>query len=162
MTEDFVAREDIADLAARWTDALNWRHVDVFLRLWADDATWTTSEPYPMQADGSDAIFAKFNELYKNDSAFYQTLHSGVIDLAADRSRALARWSFTELAKPAGSDVGSRRRGIYVDQIVNTERGWLFSRRDCFYVYVERSLRGDWYPLPASEETAAQGTPPVP
>ncbi len=150
--EELVAREEIRNLTARWTDAVVWQDFGTFGSLWTKDAVWTISEPISMQVEGVDRIVAKLRELLTREKAFFQALHEGVIDLKGDH--ASARWGVTEFGQPDALDQGYFNHAVYQDELIKTTDGWKFIRRDYQYIYVDASLlRGEWY-SPGKVKTA--------
>ncbi len=147
--DEVIARESIRDAESRWTDAVNRRDYDTFRGLWAEDAVWTIGAPFPMQVSGAVAIVAKLLELLTYDTAFFQSLHEGVIDVAPDRKTARARYGVTEYGRPGdGVERGYYNHAQYHDQLVATPEGWKFKRRDYLYVYVDSTpLRGQWFSM---------------
>lgn len=75
--EELIAREEIRDLTARWTDAVNRRDYDTFRGLWAKDAVWTISEPLSMYVHGIDSIVAKLQELLAREQGFFRRCTRG-------------------------------------------------------------------------------------
>ena len=83
---------DIRGLAARFSDAVNRRDPDAFGDLFADDGAWEIGEPFPSRAAGRQDVTTMFKNLWAPWDFFFQMTHSGVIDVAADRQTATARW----------------------------------------------------------------------
>jgi ketosteroid isomerase-like protein len=54
-------RTAIAELVARFDDAVNRRDVKEFASLWHKDALWEVGEPMPMQVQGADATVQKMD-----------------------------------------------------------------------------------------------------
>jgi hypothetical protein len=142
--EELIAREEIRQVTALWTDTVIWRNYDMFQSLWTENATWTIGKPFPMQVEGITNIVSKLKELLTLEKAFFQALHEGVI--IVDGDRASARWGVTEFGRPDVPDQGYFNHAFYEDQLTKTASGWKFARRDYQYIYVDSSLlNGEWY-----------------
>src|SRR5579862_4729670 len=71
---------------------------DAFGDLFADDGVWEIGEPFPSRAAGRQNVTTMFKNLGAPWDFFFQMTHSGVIDVAADRQTATARWEIQEIA----------------------------------------------------------------
>lgn len=137
----------INELTAKWTDSVNWRNYDRFRSTWTEDAVWTISVPFAMHVEGVDPIVAKLRDLLTFETAFFQALHVGTVEISGDS--ATARWGMTEFGRPNTPGQGYFNHAVYSDKLKRTSAGWKFERRDYFYVYVDDSLlKGKWFNLP--------------
>jgi ketosteroid isomerase-like protein len=97
--ERFAIDADIRDPTARFSDAVNRRDFNAFGDLFADDGAWEIGEPFPSRAAGRQNVTTMFKNLWAPWDFFFQMTHSGVIDVAADRQTATARWEIQEIAR---------------------------------------------------------------
>ena len=58
--ERVVAEADIRNLAAQFSDAVNYNDPDAFSTLWGDNSVWEIGEPYLSRAIGRAEIVAHF------------------------------------------------------------------------------------------------------
>jgi uncharacterized protein (TIGR02246 family) len=141
---------DIRDLAARFSDAVNRRDPGAFGDLFADDGAWEIGEPFPSRAAGRQNVTTMFKSLWATWDFFFQMTHSGVIDVAADRQRATARWEIQELARTPDGSRSYDNVAMYYDRLVRTPDGsWRFAERRYRYVWVSSAdLGGRSIPRP--------------
>jgi hypothetical protein len=81
---------------------------------------------------------------------FFQMPHSGVIDVAADRQTATARWEIQEIARTPDGSQSYDNVAMYYDRLVRTPDGsWRFAERRYHYVWVSSAdLGGRSIPRP--------------
>ena len=141
---------DIRDVAARFSDAVNRRDPDAFGDLFADDGAWEIGEPFPGRAAGRENVITMFKNLRAPWDFFFQMTHSGVIDVAADRQTATARWEIQEMARTPDGSQSYNNVAMYYDRLVRTAHGsWRFAERRYHYVWVSSAdLGGRSIPRP--------------
>jgi uncharacterized protein (TIGR02246 family) len=141
---------EIRDLAARFSDAVNRRDPDAFGDLFADDGVWEIGEPFASRAAGRQNVTTMFKNLWAPWDFFFQMTHSGVIDVAADRQTATARWEIQEIARTPDGSQSYDNVAMYYDRLVRTPDGsWRFAERRYHYVWVSSAdLGGRSIPRP--------------
>ena len=141
---------EIRDLAARFSDAVNRRDPDAFGDLFADDGVWEIGEPFPRRVAGRQNVITMFKNLRAPWDFFFQMTHSGVIDVAADRQTATARWEIQEMARTPDGSQSYNNVAMYYDRLVRTaDSSWRFAERRYHYVWVSSAdLGGRSIPRP--------------
>ncbi|MET1047902.1 MAG: nuclear transport factor 2 family protein [Hyphomicrobium sp.] len=142
MTADMETRlravEDeaaIFRLAAHFSDVINERDVEAFVRLWANEGTvWQIGAPFPATAEGKDSIKVLLESLFKIERYFMQMTHTGVVTL--DGNRATARFVMREHGRGDGSYYDNL--AVYNDELAREEEGWRFVKRVYSYRFVNR------------------------
>ena len=134
---------EIRDHAARFSDAVNRRDPDAFSDLFADDGVWEIGEPFPSRAAGRQNVMTMFTNLRAPWDFFFQMTHSGVIDVAADRQTATARWEIQEMARTPDGSQSYDNVAMYHDRLVRTpDSSWRFAERRYHYVWVSSADLG--------------------
>jgi hypothetical protein len=95
--ERVVAEAEIRNLAAQFSDAVNYNDSDTFSALWDVESVWEIGEPYVSRANGRAEIVALLRRLRQSWAFFVQLTHSGVIEFQT-ANVATARWSVREVA----------------------------------------------------------------
>ena len=94
--ERVIAEADIRNLAAQFSDAVNYNNPDAFSVLWGPVSVWEIGEPYVSRASGREEIVALFRRLRQSWAFFVQLTHSGVIEFqtanAAQPGGRFERW----------------------------------------------------------------------
>ncbi len=135
MTED---RLDIADLVARFDDAVNRRDTDEFAALWSPNAVWEIGEPMPMRVEGAPTIVETWKGMIAHTTWLFRGSFAGVVTLEGNRAR--GRWPCVETGTFAATadtpERGYDNRAIYDDLYVREDGGWLFSHRRYVYLWL--------------------------
>jgi hypothetical protein len=144
-----VAEAEIRNLAAQFSDAVNYNDPDAFSALWAADSVWEIGEPYVSQANGRAEILALLRRLRQSWDFFVQLTHSGVIEFQTTNV-ATGRWSVREVARSPDGAQSYDNLGTYVDCLESAEGVWRFASRSYQYIWLsETPLLGRSFPLPA-------------
>jgi ketosteroid isomerase-like protein len=147
--ERVVAEAEIRNLAAQFSDAVNYNDPDAFSALWTADSVWEIGEPYVRRANGRTEIVALLRRLRQQWAFFVQLTHSGVIEFAGG-DVATARWSVREVARSPDGAQSYDNLGTYVDSVERPESVWRFAFRSYQYIWLsETPLLGRSFPLPA-------------
>jgi hypothetical protein len=147
--ERVVAEAEIRNLAAQFSDAVNYNDPDTFSALWAADAVWEIGEPYVSRANGRAEIVALLRRLRQSWAFFVQLTHSGVIEFQT-ANVATARWSVREVARSPDCAQSYDNLGTYVDSVETSNGVWRFVSRSYQYIWLsEAPLLGRSFPLPA-------------
>ena len=147
--ERVVAEAEIRNLAAQFSDAVNYNDPDAFSALWAADSVWEIGEPYVSRANGRAEIVALLRRLRQSWAFFVQLTHSGVIEFQT-ANVATARWSVREVARSPDRTQSYDNLAIYEDCLKNAEGVWRFVSRSYHYIWLsETPLLGRSFPLPA-------------
>jgi hypothetical protein len=113
----------IRSLAAAYSDAVNRRDHEGMA---------------PVQ--GIEKITKRYRRLQSERDFLCQMIHSGIVEVTGDR--ATARWWFSELKKPVGSEDWLYMIGVYQDDAVRLDIGWRFAKRSQTTI-LDQSLPGD-------------------
>lgn len=137
----------IRALTARFTDAVNRRHPAELAALFEEEGVWVV--PGFGDTTGRQAIAGLLADLLGRFTFLVQMLHSGVVEVDGDKAR--ARWYLSEFAATEDGS-GWRFVGVYQDDHVRVEEGWLFERRRFDFLYRgPADASGKRYPFPSSE-----------
>lgn len=133
MTDGTDDRTAIAELVARFDDAVNRRDVSEFAGLWAPDAVWEIGDPMPMRTEGADAIVSTWQQMLGGTRWLFRGSFAGVVNVRDDR--ATGRWPCIETGTFAdGRDYDNR--ALYEDVYVRHEGRWLFQHRRYLYLWL--------------------------
>jgi hypothetical protein len=147
--ERVVAEAEIRNLAAQFSDAVNYNDPDAFSALWAADSVWEIGEPYVSQSERPSRDVALLRRLRQSWAFFVQLTHSGVIEFQT-ANLATARWSVREVARSPDGAQSYDNLGAYVDCLERAEGVWRFASRSYQYIWLsETPLLGRSFPLPA-------------
>jgi len=122
------AQDELAvrSLAAAYTDAVNRRDFEGMTAVFAPDGI-IEKPGFGEPVQGIEKIAKRYRRLQSERDFLCQMIHSGIVEVTGDR--ATARWWFSELKKPAGSDDWLYLIGVYQDEAVRLDIGWRFARR---------------------------------
>jgi uncharacterized protein (TIGR02246 family) len=142
-------QEQIRNLVARFTDAVNRADAEAFRSVWTAEATWIIDPPTGLTTtDTREAIAAGMGQaLPELWSSFIQSIHGAAI--AVDGDRATGRVYVAEIGvhRERGPE---RNLGVYDDVLERTAEGWRFRRRHYRYLHIDDS--------PIAGRIAAVGT----
>jgi ketosteroid isomerase-like protein len=137
----------IAELVARFDDAVNRRDVGEFATLWADDAVWEIKEPMPMRTVGANNIVATWEQMLLGTKWLFRGSFVGVLQIDGDD--ATGRWPCVETGTFADGK-GYDNRAIYEDIYVRRIGRWWFKERRYVYLWLSsETLPGKPIPLVA-------------
>jgi hypothetical protein len=146
--EQVVAEADIRNLAAQFSDAVNYNDPDAFSSLWGANSVWEIGEPYVSRANGRTEIVALFRRLRQSWAFFVQLTHSGVIEFQTVNA-ATARWSVREVARSPDCAQSYDNLAVYEDRLERSEGAWRFASRSYHYIWLsEAPLLGRSFSLP--------------
>jgi uncharacterized protein (TIGR02246 family) len=139
-------REQLHDLTARYSDAVNRRDASAWAATWSEDAEWTL---LGSTTRGKGEILRRWEELMAGVPVVIQLLSFGVVNRALEENRAAGRWYLTEIThRESGS---ARVTGLYRDDYVREQGAWLFARRRFDILHAERNLPGEISTFPFPE-----------
>ena len=95
-----------------------------WLACWADNGHWIT---HVFECVGKDAIRQQWDVLWNNFSSVFFIGDVGALEVCGDR--ATARSSAREIVRLKSGGI-YRLAGLYEDELVREESGWLFVRRN--------------------------------
>ena len=140
--EDHAA---IAQLVARFDDAVNRRDVAEFQRLWTEDAVWEIGNPQPLHAQGREQVVQTWQGMLGSTVWLFRGSFAGVVQLAGDT--ASGRWPCIETGT-FKDGRGYDNRALYEDRYQRTPQGWRFSHRRYLYLWLSgEKLPGNAVPL---------------
>lgn len=146
--ERMFAEADIRNLAAQFSDAVNYNDPVAFSTLWSANSVWEIGEPYVSRANGRAEIVALFRRLRQSWAFFVQLTHSGVIKFQTANA-ATARWSVREVARSPDGAQSYDNLAFYQDRLERADGAWRFASRSYHYIWVsEAPLLGRSFPLP--------------
>ena len=126
--------DQIQELAARFSDAVNERDNDGFAAVWAaQGAVWEIGAPLTSRAEGRGAIVAQLVKLQVIQRYFMQLTHAGVVTLEDDR--ATARFAMREHGRNDGNFYDNL--AVYDDVLVREADGWKFLTRTYSYRFLD-------------------------
>jgi SnoaL-like domain len=136
---------EIQGLAARFSDAVNERNVEVFRGLWMSNRpVWEIGSPLQSRAEGLDEIVALLRRLMQAEQYFMQMTHSGVIEIKGDQ--ATARFVMRERGR--GESTYYDNLAVYEDVLVREAGGWRFAKRSYRYRFLDQNpFGGDAFPI---------------
>jgi ketosteroid isomerase-like protein len=126
---------NIQKLTTSFADAVNRRDLELFKSLWSIRGIWAIEPPFSMEVTGVDEIAAAFTRLLNNWEFFIQIVHQGSISLNGDL--ATARWYMNEIGRDFDGK-GFQNYGVYLDELINQDNQWLFTKRTYRYIYIDR------------------------
>ena len=129
-----VARDDLADLLARFDDAAIRDDRAAFGDLWTADAVWEIGPPVPLRAAGRKAIVAALGQFHAVNEFFFRLTARPVVELDGDR--ATLRSPTVELARRGGR-AGYANVAVYHDEARREGGAWRFARRRYQYLWVD-------------------------
>ena len=119
---DIVA---INHLAASYSEAMCRFAIDEAVQTYADDGV--LSSPTTDDAVGRAAIAEVIGRTVSGLDFVFQTLHQGLVEVDGDT--ATARFAITEWARRTRDGRGILFLGVYHDDVIRTDDGWRFARR---------------------------------
>ena len=125
MAPDAVAQLAIADLVARYCDAVARADVAQFAACWTSDAHWTGPG---LDRTGVDEITRTWARMRARFTLALQAIQSGVVHVDGTGRHATGTWWIRELLEQSDGVV-RETVGRYDDEYVYGEDGWRFAVR---------------------------------
>jgi ketosteroid isomerase-like protein len=125
MPPDAVARLAIADLVARYCDAVARADATQFGACWAPDARWTGPG---LDRTGADEITRTWARMRARFTLALQAIQSGTVHVDGTGRRATGTWWIRELLEQSDGVV-RETVGRYDDEYVAGVDGWQFASR---------------------------------
>ena len=119
---DIVA---INHLAASYSEAMCRFAIDEAVQTYAEDGV--LASPTTDDAVGRAAIAEVIGQTVSTLDFVFQTLHQGLVQVDGDV--ATARFAITEWARRTRDGRGILFLGVYHDDVIRTDDGWRFARR---------------------------------
>lgn len=136
---------NIRTLIARFAEAANLDDHDAFRACWAEDGDWSLPHPYPAKAKGHREIVDLLRTLREGKEFFVQFAVPGVIRIEGDTATVLC--VMHEAARGVGG-IYYRNHGFFNDRLQRAGDGWVFTRRDYHYLWLDTSpFAGEVFPL---------------
>jgi uncharacterized protein (TIGR02246 family) len=131
-------QEQIRNLIALFTDAVNRADAEAFTSVWTPEATWIIDPPAGVTiADTREAIAAGMGQaLPAFWSSFIQSITGAAIAVDGDRATARVYTAEIGIHRERGPE---RNLGVYEDELERTSDGWRFRRRHYHYLHVDNS-----------------------
>jgi ketosteroid isomerase-like protein len=129
---------ELRDLVVRFSDAVTRGDWDRFEAVFAPDAVWEESEPFPNRYVGSTAIRSSVAASTAHVDVYVQMPH-GTVVTRLDGDHASATTSIQGVS--VVGDLVVVNFGVYDDDFVRTAAGWRFAHRWLQNVYVELGPR---------------------
>ena len=121
---DLEAELAIRQLAASYTDAVNRGSAEDAAEIWIPDGVLVF---FGREIAGRDTLLKAYRQTFSSFRTLFQMTHSGLVVVDGDKAR--ARWWLSEVNKPLDADGYRMFFGLYQDEMVRTESGWRFARR---------------------------------
>jgi len=122
--KDIEAELAIRHLAASYTDAVNRKDPEDAAAVWAQDGVLVM---FGQEVRGRDTLLKAYQRTFQARSVLFQMTHSGLVVVDGDRAR--CRWWLHEINQSVKSETPMIFFGLYQDDVVRTEEGWRFARR---------------------------------
>jgi uncharacterized protein (TIGR02246 family) len=116
----------VRSLVAAYTDAVNRRDAEGMAAVFIADGV-IEKPGFGDPVRGVEKILKRYRRLQRERDFLCQLINSGIVEVNGDK--ATARWWFTEVKKPVGSDDWLYLIGVYQDESVRTPDGWRLARR---------------------------------
>lgn len=116
----------VRSLVAAYTDAVNRRDAEGMAAVFIADGV-IEKPGFGDPVRGVEKILKRYRRLQRERDFLCQLINSGIVEVDGDK--ATARWWFTEVKKPVGSDDWLYLIGVYQDESVRTLEGWRIARR---------------------------------
>ncbi len=126
MPNDCTDEMAIRALAHAYADAVNRRDAEGMAAVLAPDGV-IEKPGYGEPVCGHEKILKRYRRLQRDREFLCQMIHSGVVHVDGDQ--ATARWWFSEIKKPTGSEDFQTMIGVYQDEARRLAKGWRFTRR---------------------------------
>lgn len=127
--------EEIAQLVARFDDAVNRHDVHEFHALWTPDGIWEIGDPLPLRVDGVDRITSTWKQMVDNMEWLFRGSFAGVVTVTGDR--ATGRWPCVETGTMKDGR-GYDNRALYEDEYKRIDGRWLFAYRKYLYLWLSQ------------------------
>jgi len=122
--KDVEAELAIRHLAASYTDAVNRLSPEDAAEVWAPDGVLIF---HGREVAGKETLLKAYRRTFSSVRLLFQMSHSGMVVVDGDRAR--CRWWLSELSQALDSDGYNHFYGLYQDEVVRTDIGWRFARR---------------------------------
>lgn len=135
-------KQDIIEAVALSAHALNTMNIDLYRRLWAQEASWEIGAPLNFKFKGTREELAGAFEMgmKKRWKSYFQLVHSTVVELTSETTAKAVSY-LTEQGETADGQ-GQSLVGSYEDELVLTPQGWAFTSRKFKYLYYEQKKLG--------------------
>lgn len=124
---DLEDRLAIRELVERWSDGTNNHDWAALEDLFTEDAVWDVGAPLNFRIEGSKQIVAALREKMRPSQYVVQTPHAIIVTVQGNT--ASARSTIHEVCRFADG-TGLEMMGTYFDELVRTDMGWRFQRRN--------------------------------
>lgn len=121
---DLEAELAIRHLAAAYTDAVNRRCPEDAAEVWAPDGVLLF---FGREVVGAEKLLKAYRNTFSSFRLLFQMTHSGLVVVNGDSAK--ARWWISEINQPLDDDQHRMFFGLYQDEVIRTEIGWRFARR---------------------------------
>jgi hypothetical protein len=119
----------IRHLAASYTDAVNRLSPEDAAEVWMTDGVLIY---FGKEIVGREKLLKGYTRTFGGFRSLFQMTHSGLVVVDGDRAR--ARWWWSEIGQPLEGDETRLSFGTYQDDVVKTDAGWRFARRQLDYI----------------------------
>lgn len=133
--ESISDRDAIAQLVARFDDAVNRRDPKEFRRLWATDAIWEIGDPMPAHFKGADEITRSWVAAVDGTEWLFRGSFAGVVEISGNT--ATGRWPCIETGTFRGGK-GYDNRALYEDRYIKIDGQWFFAHRRYLYLWLSQ------------------------
>ena len=131
-------RSAIADLVARFDDAVNRKDASEFAALWTNDAIWEIGAPMPLHVQGRIAIVETWTNMVAGTDWLFRGSFVGVVDVTGET--ATGRWPCVETGTFKSRENlparGYDNRALYEDQYAKRDGKWYFAHRRYLYIWL--------------------------
>jgi hypothetical protein len=130
-------RQQIVDLAYRFSDAVMRSDSVAFSGVWDDDAVWIIKQPLYSKLVGRENIIKEFLPRMKALDYFINLPANYIINIDGDKASAM--FYILEAGQFTAGKRGYYNYAVYKDTLIKKNNAWYFKSRDYHFIYLDNS-----------------------